>query len=198
VTIRILTVVVFVLAVTSRSEANPITFTDTYVPGQVLFDNAGGICTGLNGSTDAVSGAVEGACDVLTWTHLLPGFNASTDTLSSASLSLWFRDDNDPSADKVNYVFDVLAGDISLKWAPTVSTFDVLSVVGDGEIGAALSTKAVDLVFERSVLTAHGDRTTSNTAQEVASLPEPGSLTLLALGLAGFARRLRRRPVPAR
>jgi hypothetical protein len=142
-----------------------------------------------------VSGFVDGACDSLTWTHSLLGFNPGTDTLSSASLSLWFHDNDDPSADKFNYVFDVLVGDGSLtsQMLPSLFTFDVLSLVGDGQIAAELSTKAGDLVFERSVLTAYGERTA-----EVAAVPEPGTITLLGLGLAGLARRFRRRTAAAR
>ena len=198
-TFRILTAVVLVLAMTSRSEASPITFTDTYDPDNVLLDKKGGTCTGLNGATDSVSGFVDGACDSLTWTHSLLGFNASTDTLSSASLSLWFHDDDDPSADKFNYVFDVLVGDGSLtsELVPSLFTFDVLSLVGDGQIAAGLSTKAGDLIFERSVLTAYGERGDGNIAQ-VSAVPEPASLTLLGLGLAGLARRLRRRTAAER
>ncbi len=131
--------------------------------------------------------------------HSLLGFNASTDTLSSASLSLWFHDDDDPSADKFNYVFDVLVGDGSLtsELVPSLFTFDVLSLVGDGQIAAELSTKAGDLIFERSVLTAYGERGDGNIAQ-VSAVPEPASLTLLGLGLAGLARRLRRRTAEER
>jgi hypothetical protein len=194
-TFRILAAVVLVVAVTSRSEASPITFTDTYDPGTVFLDKKGGTCTGVNGTTDSVSGVVDGACDSLTWTHSLLGFNPGTDTLSSASLSLWFHDNDDPSADKFNYVFDVLVGDGSLtsQMLPSLFTFDVLSLVGDGQIAAELSTKAGDLVFERSVLTAYGERTA-----EVAAVPEPGTITLLGLGLAGLARRFRRRTAAAR
>ena len=198
--LRILTAVVLVLAVTSRSEASQITLTDSYDPGSVLLDKSGGTCTGLNETIDSVTGAVDGACDSLTWTHSLPGFNASTDTVSSASLSLWFRDDDDQSADKFNYVFDVLVGDGSLtsQMLPSLFTFDVLSLVGDGQIAAALSTKAGDLVFERSVLTASGERAAVDIAQVPAVVPEPGSITLLGLGLAGLARRFRRRTAVGR
>lgn len=200
-TFRILAAVALVLAMTSRSEASPITFTDTFDPDNVLLDKKGGTCTGLNGATDSVSGFVDGACDSLTWTHSLPGFNAGTDIISSASLSLWFHDNDDPSADKFNYVFDVLVGDGSLtsQMLPSLFTFDVLSLVGDGQIAAELSTKAGDLTFERSVLTAYGERGAGDTdIAQVTPVPEPASLTLLGLGLTGLARRLRRRTAAER
>src|SRR5688500_1756093 len=103
---RCISCVVLVLAsliVVPAASADPITFSDTFDPANVFFVSSGSACTGTNGVTDSTSAST---CQTLSWTHLLPGFNALTDTLTSATLSLWFYDDGDNAAEKVDVTLE--------------------------------------------------------------------------------------------
>ena len=115
-------------------EAAPIYLTNTFDPVDVLFNRAGGSCIGTNGATDTVAGATGGSCDDLTFTHWLDGFNAVTDTLREASLTLTFHDDDDNSAEKFRFYVDLISGDgtvtsESVLGEPSRWVMDVLSML---------------------------------------------------------------------
>lgn len=182
-------------------EAAPIYLTNTFDPVDVLFNRAGGSCIGTNGATDTVAGATGGSCDDLTFTHWLDGFNAVTDTLRDASLTLTFHDDDDNSAEKFRFYVDLISGDgtvtsESVVGEPSRWFMDVLSMLGDNQLSLGLSTKAGDFVFEQSVLSVTVDRAALDSAAAPAPVPEPATMTLLGTGLLAAAWRGRRRGAP--
>ena len=187
------------------AHAGPISFSDTFNPADVLFNNIGGPvdanCTG-NNATDTVTYSAVSAtlCESLTYTHsILPPFNPLTDTLTSATLSIYLYDDeaNEPAADKIDFDLDLgaitgsmpavdLNGTTSV--LPFIGTVNVLARVNtDGALVVTLSLKSGDLKFAQSILTAEGRQ------QDIVVAPEPATLALFGLAAAGSAIRRKRR-----
>src|SRR6185436_13180744 len=95
----VLAVACATFGLTASAHASTLSYTSTFDPTDVLFNNGGGACTGSNdesGTNDTVSGFTAGACTTLGYDHTLVGFSDPPDTLISADLKLYFYDDDDP------------------------------------------------------------------------------------------------------
>jgi hypothetical protein len=174
------------------ANAGPLSFEDIYDPSDLLFSR-----TGLRS---------------LTFTHDLTteGFDPLTDTLTDATLSLYFSDDGDPSAEKVDITLDDLWSfnneTITSGTGSTRFTFNVnLLVAPDGTMNVSLTRQSGTFSFGRSVLNADVERaevltdteteTPPETETDTVQAPEPAPFLLLSVAMLGAAgvRRWRQR-----
>jgi hypothetical protein len=168
------------------ASASTLNLQDVYNPTDLLFSRSG--------------------LRSIAFTHDLTaqGFDPATDTLTDATLSLYMRDDNDPSAEMVDVSLDDLWDfnnqKITSGTGPTQFTFTVTALVnGDGVLNVSLTRQNGTFYFEQSVLDVQGTREdvvvdTGNSEEVSVPVPEPASLSLLGLGLAGMGvRRWRQR-----
>jgi hypothetical protein len=182
------------LAGPSVANGAPLSFEDVYDPSDLLFSR-----TGLRS---------------LTFTHDLAtdGFDPLTDTVTGATLSLYFEDDGDPSAEKVDIMLDDVWAynneTITSGTGSTRFTFNVaLLVAPDGTMTVSLTRQNGTFYFGRSILNADADRAAVLTDpvdpvdpvdpadSESAQVPEPAPFLLLGIAVLGAAgvRRWRQR-----
>lgn len=181
--------------------AAPIPIQDLYDPTDVFFANTSTACTGTNPdhtATGDTSTATIAGCQSLSYTHsLLPEFNPALHDLLSATLTLYFHDDEQPPgtpdgpAESYSLSLDggaaiaqvITLGSYSYNVQALMDPDGLLTV----NLARAGTAAANDFFFEGSVVDATYDRTQSTPA------PEPSSLFLLGAAIAAAAVHRRRR-----
>ena len=188
----------------ASAQAATISYTSTFDPADVLFNNSGGPCIGTNdevGTNDTVSGQVGGSCETLEYDHTLVGFTDPPDSLLSADLTLYFYDDQDPStagtpeAVKISLTGQLgqqLVGEVQLTTggSDTLAYSVLFQIGGDGllhvflELGQQGSGQS-DFFFAKSVL--------EGSWTDGSDIPEPAMLLLFGTGAFAAAARSRSR-----
>jgi PEP-CTERM motif len=206
-------------AMAGAAGASPLSYTSTFDPADVLFNKDGGACAGTNyesATPDTVTGTSGGACASLSFDHLMVGYVVPGDSLLSATLDLYFHDDQDPSGvhgpgtgnpesvsitlnpSSLNQLQDDVVllsdGTSHLHYNVFAQLLDsgLLSVVlGLGAEG----TGQDDFYFERSELTAYWEQGTPSNEIPVPNgdAPEPATLALVGGGFAAALARRRQR-----
>jgi len=191
----------------ASARASLITYTDVFDPVDVLFNGQSNqACTGSDGSVDSTSATT---CESLTWTQTLPGYNPSTDSLTSGTLSLTAYNDSTNNNQSFDLLIDLLAfsrtiTDDSTLGLPHTFGFTILSQLLDGGVNVTLTSQNGNhsFYFAESTLNATGERVTgdgggglvSPTALTipVSTVPEPATLFLVGFGLAGVSAAFKR------
>jgi hypothetical protein len=191
----------------TSADAAPLYLTDVFDPVDVFFDRRGAECT---------SSITSANCDSFEYQHLLSDFDAVTDVITDATLSLTFYDNNDNAAETVDIFLDPLSeggiteNNLKITSESTSSRafaqllLNLVTLVNvDGELRVTLARQNGSFYFAESTLTANGVRTPVITSEETPpsdnvesgagpSVPEPSSLFLLAGGAVAALVRSRR------
>ena len=162
---------VALLGISSVAAAVPMTWEDSYSPGSVYMSASGN--------------------DYESWTFDITndGFNPGSDLVANYGINLMFRDDS--WLDWSEYVYFDQPGLFGDRYFEVdtgnetagASLFGLISINLDGMLDVALTAKRGDFYFKGATLEAFG------IAKNV---PEPGTLALLGLGLAGLGAARRR------
>lgn len=160
----------FGMALAASVSAAPITFTDTYNPTDIKIEK-------------------NGAIEQVQYTHniLDNGFVSATDAITNADLFVTVRDDNDQSAENVRISLDNVIVDQSWQVSTGTRQFEVNTSMlqSDGMLTVTLKAIAGDFYFDKSVLVVDANR--------APAVPEPGTMALMGLGIAGLGLAARKR-----
>ena len=202
----------------TSAQAAPLSLTDVFDPAQdVFFDRRGAACT---------SSITSANCDSFEYQHLLSDFDAATDVITDATLSLTFYDNSDNAAEMVdiflNPLFEGGISENNLKITSESTSsrpfaqllLNLVTLVNvDGELWVTLARQNGNFYFAGSTLTAHAERTlplpiitsedtpssdNAGGSGDLQAVPEPASLLLLASGFLAVAVWMRSRRVANR
>lgn len=128
------------------------------------------------------------------FTSVAYGYVAGTDTIEKAWLSVQLQDQGGPETYKFSLNSTTFLNDSN---TPSSQLYDKLSISGtplsslnnDGKLKLTISASAGSFMVVSSTLQAEGSRTVATAAE----VPEPLSVALFGLGLAGLAASRRKR-----
>jgi len=129
---------------------------------------------------------LDSATPIHDYTHdiVAHGFYAPADTLFTATIGITLNDDQGPGEDSAEWVAITFDGNyvdhFEIAYDDYSYAVDVSLLQSDGLLAVRLTRTSGDFVFKKSELLVEGER-------DIALMPAPGALVLVASGLAGVA-----------